>query len=101
MGQTLVSFACMLPLRQHGRCGNPTDAVWEEHSCTTFTPLLIFYTTWFQFHYSVEHVPGVLNIAADAISRNNISLLPSLIPQASRVQLPPSILEMLVTQRPD
>ena len=59
---------------------------------------LYFYTALFQFHYSVEHVPGVLNIAADAISRNNISLLPSLIPQASRVPLPPSILEMLVTQ---
>ena len=62
---------------------------------------LYFYTALYQFEYTTEHVPGVLNVAADAISRNNISVLPSLIPQATQVSVPPSLLEMLVSHQPD
>ena len=33
---------------------------------------LYFYAAIYQFDYSAEHVPGVLNVAADALSRNNL-----------------------------
>ena len=48
-----------------------------------------------------EHVPGVLNTAADAISRNNVSLFLSLNPQMPRRPIPQPVLDLLVTKRPD
>lgn len=38
-----------------------------------------FYCALFQFHHTIEHVPGVLNVAADALSRNNLPLFFSLL----------------------
>ena len=60
-----------------------------------------FYTAFFQFEYSAEHMPGMLNTAADALSRNNLALFSSLIPQASQSGVPPPIQDLLVNQRPD
>ena len=62
---------------------------------------LYFYTALFQFDYTAEHVPGVENVAADALSRNNIVLFSSLIKQASRTQIPTVLVELLVTRQPD
>ncbi len=49
------------------------------------------------------HIPGALNCVADAISRDNLSLLfskvPGVSPQPTRV--PPPLVEILVTERPD
>ena len=36
---------------------------------------LVFYAAFYRFNFVSEHVPGVLNTAADAISRNNVSIL--------------------------
>ena len=53
---------------------------------------LFFYASVFQFHFSASHIPGVFNTTADAISRNNLELLPSLLPQASQqVTVPQSV----------
>ena len=30
---------------------------------------LLFSAAYYKFHFSAEHVPGVLNVAADALSR--------------------------------
>ena len=62
---------------------------------------LYFYTAYFQFEYTVEHVPGVLNTAADAISRDNITLFSSLFPQATQATVPQPLLNLLISQRPD
>ena len=43
----------------------------------------LFYCALFQFHHVVEHVPEVLNVAVDALSRNNLHLFSSLLPQAT------------------
>ena len=43
-----------------------------------------FYLAHFNFQHSAEHVPGVLNTAADAISHNNLPHLSSLLPQTHR-----------------
>lgn len=62
---------------------------------------LVFYAASFGFHFSAEHVPGVDNTAADAISRNNIPLFLSLVPQMPRVTIPHPVLDLLVTKRPN
>ena len=42
---------------------------------------LSFYAAYFGFHFKAEHVPGVKNSAADALSCNNVHLFLSLVPQ--------------------
>ena len=44
---------------------------------------LYFYAATFQLDYSAEHVPGVLNVAADALSHNNLDLFSSVLPHAT------------------
>ena len=60
-----------------------------------------FYAAYYGFTFVSEHIPGVLNTAADAISRNNIPLFLSLVPQVARVVIPQATVELLVTKRPD
>lgn len=57
---------------------------------------LFFYASMFQFHFSALHIPGVYNVLADAISRNNLTLLHSLIPQATQVAVPPAVSSFLL-----
>ena len=63
---------------------------------------LVFYAAFYGFQFTAEHVPGVLNLAADAISRNNIPLFLSLTPQVPpRAAVPLSVRELLVSRRPN
>lgn len=43
---------------------------------------LFFYEARYGFVYKAEHVPGRCNRAADALSRDNVNLFFTLIPQA-------------------
>ena len=60
-----------------------------------------FYAAFYQFDYCIVHVPGINNTLADAISRDNLSLFHSFLPQALRVHVPPMVLDLLLTQDPD
>lgn len=60
-----------------------------------------FYSAHFGFHYSAKHVPGVRNMAADALSRGKLHVFSSLVPQTPRCVIPPSLVELLITRRPD
>ena len=68
---------------------------------------LLFYPAFFRFQFVAEHVPWVFNVAADAISRNNFSLFFSLslffsiFPQIPHLAIPQSVLDLLVTRRPN
>lgn len=62
---------------------------------------LAFYAAFFRFEIESSHVPGVMNVVADAISRNNITLLSSLHPQAARQPISQDVLELLVLNPPD
>ena len=62
---------------------------------------LFFYTACIQFDYAAEHIPGVLNTAADALSRNNVNHFLSLVPQAAQTPIPDAVALMLVTEQPD
>ena len=85
-----------------------TAVVATISSRTAKTPLLMhllrcfsFYCAYFRFHFSAEHIPGPMNVAADAISRNNLPSFLSLIPQVPRCNPPSVLLELLVVTRPD
>ena len=62
---------------------------------------LYFYAARFQFCYSAHHLPGVSNVAADALSRDNMSLFLSLVPQGSPLVVSKEVLDLLLWQRPD
>ena len=60
-----------------------------------------FYFAYFRFHYLAKHIPGPMNIAADALSRNKLFLLSSVIPQTLQCSLPLALSQLLITTRPD
>ena len=63
--------------------------------CPLFTQLLcclFFYASYFGFHFTA----GVNNIVADAISRNHLSLLSSMLPQVSQTQIPQPVAGFLL-----
>ena len=62
---------------------------------------LAFYAAYYSFQITAEHIPGILNTAADAISRNNLSLFHYLIPQSQQVLLPHTVMDLVVNSRPD
>ena len=50
---------------------------------------------------TTEHIPGILNTTADAISHNNISLFQSLVPQTPPVAPPQTMMDLIVNNGPD
>ena len=64
---------------------------------------LFFIRAHFQMSLHAVHTPGHLNSVADAISRNNLTYLLIQVPTAAHAQdrIPPTLLELLVTQQPD
>ena len=62
---------------------------------------LAFYSAYYTFQFMAEHIPGTLNTAADALSRNNMSLFHSLVPQSQPALLPPEVVDLVVNSRPD
>ena len=62
---------------------------------------LVFYAVVYHFDFVTEHIPGVHNVAADSISRNNLALFFSLAPQIPLVSIPKPVRDLLVDVRPD
>ena len=64
---------------------------------------LVFVTAKFNFVVSASHIKGTLNVLADALSRNNYKKFLSNYPQAcpTPTKIPPPLVELLITQRPD
>ena len=46
-----------------------------------FLRCLYFYSAHYQFMFTAAHIPGVKNVAADALSRSNLHLFYSSFPQ--------------------
>ena len=61
---------------------------------------LYFYVAY-QFTYVACHVSRWCNVAADALSRDYISLFHSLVPKARQMEMSSSVLDLLVFQQPD
>ena len=64
---------------------------------------LFFVCARFNIILSAEHIAGVRNEAADALSRNNITTFFQKIPTASSIPsvIPPALIEVLLTQKPN
>ena len=62
---------------------------------------LHFYSAHYQFMFTAAHIPGVKNVAADALSCNNLHLFYSLFPQVPRHTIPHSLVELFLLQDPD
>ena len=105
----IVIAAALWGPHWHGRCiGFRTDnmAVVEVlHSRTASDLLLmhllrclVFYAAVHHFDFVGEHIPGNDDIAADALSRNNLALFSCLFPQAMQVPIPQPVLDSGQTQ---
>ena len=62
---------------------------------------LYFYTSYFNFHYSAEHIAGVENVKADAISRNNLTVISSFAPQIRQTLVPATVTDFILHHSPD
>lgn len=62
---------------------------------------LVFFAAYYGFQFQAENLPGVNNTAADAISRNNVPLFLSLVPQIPQVVIPQPVLDLLIIRRPN
>ena len=63
---------------------------------------LAFSAAWYGFHFNAVHSPGMLNEAADALSRNEMYLFRSFFPQGlPESTIPPSLIRMLVAEVPN
>ena len=66
---------------------------------TAKVPLLMhllrsFFSAYFSFTFSAKHIPGALNSAADALSRNNLALFSSLFPQVQQHGIPSCLMDL-------
>ena len=62
---------------------------------------LALYAGFYQFDFVSEHLPGTQNTAADAISRNNLTLFASLTPPIPQIPVPQPIVDLLVEVQPN
>ena len=60
--------------------------------------VLVFLASHFNFWFTASHIAGKSNILADALSRNNVELFLSQVPQAHRYssRIPPPLIDLLV-----
>ena len=64
---------------------------------------MFFFRAYWGFELRAEHIAGEKNVAADAISRNNLSLLFQVWPDTSPqpTAIPQTLVDLLVVRRPD
>ena len=64
---------------------------------------IAFFSARFQCQLLVDHIPGVLNTAADALSRNSVQVFQQCVPSAFRqpTLIPTAVSRMLIVERLD
>lgn len=62
---------------------------------------LYFISVYYNFRITAEHIPGAENLAADALSRGNLSSFRSLFPQVLETEVSPELLDIILVQTPD
>ena len=64
---------------------------------------LVFIAARYQFQLHAIHLPGTENRAADALSRDQLTVFRSMVPQAAKepAVIPPELLDLLLVTKPD
>ena len=73
----------------------------KHPSLNNFLRCLFFYSAFYKFHFSAAHIPGKANVAADAISRDQLHVFHSLAPQVQQLAVPLAIQNLLILKTPD
>ena len=75
----------------------------KDQSMLHLMRCLHFFTAQFDIKLRATHIQGVLNIPADAVSRNNLQVFRETVPGSSLlpVPIPPQLWQLTVTQMPD
>ena len=97
MAQTSRVF----PSRQCGSSRNYSKEVGETSCLVASLRCLYFYAAFYQFSYSAHHLPGVKNVAADALSRDNLLLFNSFVPQGRHTDVSQELKDLLISQQPN
>ena len=81
-----------------GYCKNPRLMHHSHHPRCLF-----LIAAHFEFILKAAHIPGKLNIAAHAISRNNLPLFHSQVPEANPLPsgIPQAVESLVIYQQPD
>ena len=64
---------------------------------------LFFMAAKFEVQVKAQHIPGVENVAADALSHNNLLHFLQVVPQAdsTATPIPAALVDLLVREQPD
>ena len=64
---------------------------------------LSFYAAYYSFSFQAVHIAGAKNVAADALSRGDLNIFFSSIPQACQAPalVPPAVVDLAVFSKPD
>ena len=91
-----------MPVRQWGSCRGRQPAFGSRPSPLSSSGFLCYARVRFDFRVTAQHTPGVTNIAADALSRNNLHLFFVQAPHASShpTVVTPDLLPQLSWCRP-
>lgn len=95
MGQNVAPVSCLLPHRQYVSGRNTAEEVGTGPLSASLTTLPLFLMCIIPVN------TGVMNVAADALSRDNLILFSSLLPQASPSTVPALVINLLLTHKPD
>ena len=62
--------------------------------------LLVFYASFYYFWFTASHIPGIININADALSRNNMAVFFLQAPCSDKdpIQIPTHLVQLVVSR---
>lgn len=81
-------------------------AVLQSHSAKSppqahLLHCISLYSAYYGFHITAEHVPGVLNEVADALSRDRAAYIAPFLSQVPRFHVSEGLHRLIISERPD
>ena len=101
MGQSMGGSTCLLPFGQYGSGVDSIQTLCQGPTLARPTSLSVFLASFYKFHYSTRHIPGVLNIAADTLSCMPVTDFSPFVPQIPAHEVPVAVMDLLMHQIPD
>ena len=99
-GAEMVGKSHSIPCGQHGSGCCPRATRTQRHYTSTPLHCLCFYAALFRLEFSASHIAGQRNMAADALSQDNLDLFSFLYPQVPHSPVPQVIQRLLLHSPP-